>query len=59
MSKMVDNTSEKDKVKKAPRLFTDKMVEDLLKVLRDTKLDMKGKSLDFEGDLLKLNADVK
>ena len=46
-------------MKKERWLFTDEMVEVLLKVLRDTKSNMEGKGLDFEGDLVKLYADIR
>ena len=46
---MADATAGKEKRKKR-WLFTDEMVEELLEVLRDTKSNMEGNGLDFEGD---------
>ena len=56
--KETNATAGKEK-RKERWLFTDEMVEELLEVLRDTKSNMAGKGLDFEGDLVKLYADVR
>lgn len=56
--KETNATAGKEK-RKERWLFTDEMVEELLELLRDTKSNMAGKGLDFEGDLVKLYADIR
>ena len=55
---MADNTLAEDKIEKEGWLFTYEVVDVLLEVLRLTKSNMEGEGLDFEGDLVKLYANV-
>ena len=40
-------------------VFSDEMVQDLLEIVKDIKINMEGRGLDFEGDLIKLYSEIR